>query len=157
MVSAVRAALAVLALSALLLAGCFGPTSTLDAYLRAAAGADPDRGWQYVAAGDYDGDKAAYIRDAEAADWSALRWSAPRVLHEVDGFFAAQVTLDSSAASVPDFLIARHILAGVCRDGEPIGLGAWYSGADDQLAAGKVVTSQSECNAAFIGDAAYEN
>ena len=156
MVSAVRANLALLAMS-VVLAGCYGPTSALDAYLRAAAGADPDRGWQYVAAGDYAGDKAAYIRDAEAADWNSLRWSDPRVLQEVDGFFEAQVTLDSAEASVPDFLIARHILAGVCRDGQPIGLGAWYSSTDGQLAATKLVTSQSECNAAFIGDAAYDN
>jgi hypothetical protein len=157
MVSAVRAALAVLALNALVLAGCFGPTSTLEAYLRAAAGAEAERGWQYVAAGAYDGDKAAYIRDAQAADWSSLRWSNARLLHETDGSFAAQVTLDSSAASVPDFLIARHILAGVCRDGAPVGLGAWYSSEDGQLAATKVVPAQSDCNAAFIGDAAYEN
>lgn len=146
-----------LALVAVLLAGCYGPTSALDSYLRAAAGADADRGWQYIAGGDYGGDKAAYIRDAEAADWSSLRWSDARVLAETDGSFAAQVTLDSSAASVPDFLIARHILAGVCRDGEPVGLGAWYSSEDGRLAANKVVPAQSDCNAAFIGDAAYEN
>ena len=146
-----------LALVAVLLAGCYGPTSALDSYLRAAVGGAADRGWQYIAGGDYGGDKAAYIRDAEAADWSSLRWSDARVLAETDDSFAAQVTLDSSPASVPDFLIARHILAGVCRDGEPVGLGAWYSSEDGRLAANKVVPAQSDCNAAFIGDAAYEN
>jgi hypothetical protein len=147
-----------LALIAVLLAGCYGPTSALDSYLRAAAGGDPDRGWRYIAAGTYDGDEAAYIRDAQAADWSSLRWSDPRILNETDGFFAAQVTLDSSPASVPDFLIVRHILAGVCRDGQPVGLGAWYSGdAEHGLYANKVVPAQSACNAAFVEDAAYEN
>jgi hypothetical protein len=146
-----------LALVAVLLAGCYGPTSALDSYLRAAAGGAADRGWQYIAGGDYDGDKAAYLRDAEAADWSSLRWSDARVLAETDGFFAAQVTLDSSPASVPDFLISRHILAGICRDGQPVGLGAWYSGAADHgLVANKVVPSQSACNAAFVEDAASE-
>ena len=56
-----------------------------------------------------------------------------------------------------DFLTARHLLAGACGDGEPVGLGAWYSSEDGRLAANKVVPAQSDCNAAFIGGAAYEN
>jgi hypothetical protein len=146
-----------LVLVALLLAGCYGPTSTFDAYLRAAAGGEPDRGWHYLADGAYGGDEAAYLRDAAAADWSRFRWSNATIFSETDGFFAVQVDLQSPADSVPDFLIAAHILNGICRDGQPVGLGAWYNGQPQNgLTPSKLSGEQTECNGRFIGDAAFK-
>lgn len=138
------------------------PGGRLDAYLRAVAGAEPDRGWHLL--GDltrelsYGNDSAQYLRDAEAADWSAFRWSSAEVLWTDDGWANVQAGLVSDPTSVPAFLIQRRIIHGVC-GGRPIGIGVFMDVrflGNDGFGSGGLSGGQMGCNARFIGDAAYD-
>lgn len=147
-----------------LLSACSGaPDNHLARYLRAAAGADEDRGWQYLGASRdsaYGGHRERYVAEAAAADWDAMQWSALPVVWEDDGVSKAEVWLESPPDTVPPFLIERGLVHGVCRGSRPgFGLGAyvlspWFGQAD--MGGGGLNGSTMECNSKFIGDAAFE-
>ncbi|HEV8252449.1 MAG TPA: hypothetical protein VGQ66_03625 [Candidatus Limnocylindria bacterium] len=154
-----------IATAALGLSGCLAspPQDRLEGYLRAVAGGEPDRGWQYLAEATreiaYQSDKAAYVADAAAADWEAFRWSPPTVLYADDGFSYVSVRLTSGAASVPRFLIARWLLNGICEGNtfEPVGLAVMLRDSGESgIAAGGWTGSQVRCNRRFVGDAFEE-
>jgi hypothetical protein len=151
-----------LALIAVLLAGCAAPASVLDAYLRAAAGGEADRGWHYlgeIARQSYDDDIAAYLRDVNAADWVDFRWKSSTVSWSDDGFTEVHAAVPSGPASVPGFLLVHHILSGDCPTGEPIGVLVFHDGRPfhGEINAGGLSGGQMACNSEFIGDAAYED
>ena len=160
----VRRAIALAMTAAVVLAGCaVAPDSRLEAYLRAAAGGEADRGWSYLDETTrqlgYDGDEEQYRADAVAADWSALRWSGATVVWTDDGLSDVEVRLLSPATSVPAFLIARRILSGLCEGGHAVGLSAFVNGrlfGDGRLGGGGLTGSQVRCNSLFIGDAAFD-
>ncbi len=92
-------ALAVGLALAMMLAGCGRAADRqLEAFLRAASGGEEDRGWHYLDATTreigYADDQAAYVADAEAADWEAFEWTDAKVLWVDDGFAHVQVTVD---------------------------------------------------------------
>jgi hypothetical protein len=138
-----------------------GPEDRFEAYLRAVAGGEPDRGWHYLTDDTrdvgYQNDQSVYLRDAAAADWTAFRWSDAAVVWTDDGFAAVEVNLLSSPSSVPAFLIAKKIVRGVCAgdDQQPIGVGVY---ADDRLlgsggfGAGGLSGTQIACNGHFRGE-----
>lgn len=133
------------------------PTDYLDHYLRAAAGAEADRGWHYLHPATreigYANDKARYLADAEAADWSALRWSPPTVAFSDDGIAHLEVLLLSPPSSVPPFLITNRVLSGMCAGTQPIGLAAGVSGgpfADGRVGGYALSGYQMACNEQFI-------
>lgn len=149
------------------LSGCTGggPAGQLNAYLEAAAGAEPDRGWQHLSEATrevgYGNDEEQYIRDAAAADWSAFQWSPAVVAWEDDGFSRVELDLLSGPASVPAFLLANRVLNGRCEgdDFQPIGLLAFVDGrpfGSPGLGGGGWTGSQLDCNGRFIGDAAFD-
>lgn len=119
--------------------------------------------WQYLdpitRQRGYGNDRSAYLRDAAAADWSALRWTDATVVWVDDGFASVQVGLDSPPSSVPAFLIQHHVVHGVCGAADrPFGLGAYldvHPFADAQLGGGALAGSTVRCNRAFIGAAPY--
>ena len=134
------------------------PTGRLDAYLRAAAGADADRGWRFLdtwTQAEFDGDRARYVAEASAADWSAFHWSNPRVGFVDDGVAHVSVELDSDPSTVPTFLFERRIVHGICSDpggGHAVGayvLVGMFSGSG--LGGGARAGSTLRCNAEFIG------
>ena len=148
---------------AVLLSGCAVAADTqLEAYLRAAAGAESDRGWQYLDefARDwgYADDQAAYVADAMAADWDSFEWSDAHVLWIDDGFAHVEVTLISAPSTVPPFLLEHALLHGICLgDGfAPAGLGAYVDtrpfGAGG-LGGGGTTGSGQRCNSQFTGEA----
>jgi hypothetical protein len=146
------------------LASCLGsdPALRLDAYLRAVAGAEADRGWSYlgehIQSEAYGGDQARYVADAEAADWSALRWTDPSVVQENDGAVLVEVQLESDVDSVPDFLLEKRILHGMCR-GLAYGLGAITGDTllgSTRIGGGGLSGTQMRCDAQFIGPEAYQ-
>ena len=118
---------------------------------------DADRGWHLVANwvrdDAYGGDLEAYLADVEAADWSLLHLDTPVDAWADEGFVEVRVNLLSDPATVPRFLLARHIVHGVCNSGgRPLAIGAYenrrpFSG--DGFAAGGLTGSQTRCNAAF--------
>ncbi|MEX2136987.1 MAG: hypothetical protein WEB29_08595 [Chloroflexota bacterium] len=115
-----------------MLSGCaVAADNQLEAYLRAAAGAERDRGWHYLNefARDlgYANDQAAYVADATAADWDYFEWSDAHILWIDDGFAQVRLTLVSAPATVPPLLLQHALLHGICRgeDFSPAGLGAF--------------------------------
>jgi hypothetical protein len=151
----------------LVLASCaVSPAHRFDAFLRAAAGGESDRGWSYIGETtrerSYGDDLPAFVSDAKAADWSGFEWSEPTVVWEDDGFAAVEVMLLSDVDTVPDFLVARGLVGGRCGDGgmRPIGLGTFVDSrvfGTGRLGAGARTGSQMMCNSHFIGEAAFED
>lgn len=133
------------------------PTDYLDRYLRAAAGAEADRGWDYLHSATreiaYANDQARYLADAEAADWSALRWSPPTVAFTDDGIAQVEVRLLSPPSLVPSFLITSGVLSGRCAGTQPIGLAGGVIGglfADGRLGGNALSGYQMACNERFM-------
>lgn len=161
----IRRATLLVASAILGLSGCLAasPESRLETYLRALAGAEADRGWHYLAESTreagYGNEQDPYFDDVAAADWPAFRWAPATVWFSDDGFSYVTVRLLSPPESVPQFLIARWLLNGVC-DGDgfdPVGLGVMLSDRDEHgIGAGGWSGSQIRCNRRFIGDAFEE-
>jgi hypothetical protein len=155
-------AFAVLAFVALSLPGCLGslPETRMEAYLSAAAGARPDRGWSFlddlVRERGYGNDQSRYTREAAAADWVEFRWADSRVVWTDHGVSLVEVDLLSASSTVPAFLLEKRILNGRCRGNQPYGLGAYAPSGYDVLSGGGLSGTQMRCDAQFIGDAAYQ-
>jgi len=143
------------------LAGCAtAGDAQLEAFLRAAAGAEEDRGWHYLdqttRERSYADDPAAYKADAEAADWSSFEWDDATVLWTDDGFAHARVTVTSTPLAVPSFLFEHGLLHGICLgdDFQPDGLGAFVDVrpfSDGGLGGGGTTGSVRRCNNRFLG------
>ena len=162
MKSPIAPALAILVglgvIGAVALTSAPGPEDRFEAYLRAVAGGEADRGWHYLGRDTqqlgYENDQSLYLRDAAAADWTAFRWAGADVVLTDDGVAEVQVKLRSPASSVPAFLIARRLVYGVCAadGGAPVAVGVF---ADDrflgpgELGGGALSGSQMICNARF--------
>lgn len=118
---------------------------------------DADRGWHLVAdwvrEDTYGGDLDAYLADVTAADWDALRLETPIDAWSDDGFVEVTANLLSAPDTVPQFLLARHIVHGTCSPGgRPVGIGAYENRRPfrtDGFGAGGLTGSQTRCNAAF--------
>jgi hypothetical protein len=139
------------------------PADVLDRYLRAAAGAEPDRGWGYLPPitrrRSYGNDAEAYVRAADAVDWAAFRWSEARTVWNDDGISLVEVEVLSPIASVPTFLLESRILNGRCRGSQPYGLGTYVPVVPwraPTVGGGGLSGSQMQCDARFIGDMAYQ-
>lgn len=147
-----------------MLAGCArAGDAQLEAFLRAAAGAEADRGWHYLDPTTreigYADDQAAYVADAEAADWDAFAWTDAKVLWVDDGFAHVRITL-TSGSTVPPFLLEHAVLHGICEGDafEPTGIGAFVDTrpfSEGGLGGGGTTGSQRRCNNQFIGNAGY--
>jgi hypothetical protein len=161
-----RASAIVVALSlalTVMLAGCArAADSQLTAFLRAAAGAEEDRGWHYLFESTrergYGDDKAAFIADAKAADWDAFEWTDAKVLWTDDSFAHVRVTVTSAPSTVPAFLLGHALLHGICLGDalEPDGLGAFVDTrpfGEGGLGGGGTTGSVARCNNQFIGQA----
>ena len=156
----------VLVAFAIVLAACAGlaPETRLEAYLRAAAGGEEDRGWHFIdetiREESYANDRDSYVRNAEAANWEELRWTDASIIWIDDGFASVEVELLSTPSTVPAFLIANGFLHGVCKGGtQPMGLGAFVDARPlgaGTLSAGGLTGSQVACNSRFIGADAYD-
>jgi hypothetical protein len=156
----------IVVLTALALAACTptpqSPEARFDAYLNAAAGGDEDRGWSYlddvVRELSYDNDPAAYIQEAENADWDGFRWDRPEVVWTDDGIANVQARVLSTPGSVPAFLILNGIVHGVCEAGDAsfaIGVFTSENAFELELGGGGMTGSQKDCNSRFVGDASY--
>ena len=138
-----------------------GPEDRFEAYLRAVAGGEPDRGWHYLGRetqqGGYENDQSLYLRDAASADWTAFRWARAAVLFTDDGFAVVHVKLLSPPSSVPAFLLAKELVYGVCAadDGVPVGVGVSVDSrllGPGGLGGGPLAGSGLKCNRRFTNE-----
>ncbi|MEO6295145.1 MAG: hypothetical protein ABIP01_04325 [Candidatus Limnocylindria bacterium] len=140
------------------------PANRFDDWLRAAAGGEEDRGWQYLGVDTHDtsyhGDRHAYLEEARAADWSQFEWDEPEVRWTDDGFAHVEAGLLSTGSSVPRFVIDRQLIHGICDHSRPVGIGVFedrrlfHAGG---LGGGGVTGSGAECNALFTGEVLPED
>jgi hypothetical protein len=92
----------------------------VDRWLQAMAGADADRGWNYLSAElqaeAYGGDESLYVAEVKAVDWEAVRWGQTLGRTTDYGFVFNYTPMLSDPRTLPRFLHERHLVAASCAD-----------------------------------------
>jgi hypothetical protein len=92
----------------------------VDRWLQAMAGADADRGWNYLStelqAQAYGGDKSLYLSEVRAVDWRTVRWGQTQGRTTDYGFVFNYTPTLSDPRTLPRFLHERHLVAASCAD-----------------------------------------
>lgn len=126
-----------------------------SAWIAEARDGDNEWGWDLLsseAQSAYDGDRDAYFADMAAADWAALDLGPPVEMWSEDGFVNVEAELRSDPATVPEFLLDRRIVHGVCDGAQPRAIGVFEDRRPLQRSkfhGGGHTGGQVRCNAAF--------
>ena len=118
------------ALLTALLAGCDTPDSASAAaerWLRAAAGAEEDRGWAMldpnIRFGVFEDDPTEYVEAASNVDWDAVSWTVETARSIGSGQVSVMVALDDGGSeALTAFIRERHLAFPWCRGDELVGL-----------------------------------
>ncbi|MEX1155752.1 MAG: hypothetical protein WED12_01190 [Chloroflexota bacterium] len=91
----------------------------VDRWLQAMAGADADRGWEFLSvelqAEAFGGDESLYLAEVQAVDWKAVRWGQTHGRTD-EGFWGGRTPLLSDPRTLPRFLLERDLVAASCGD-----------------------------------------
>jgi hypothetical protein len=131
----------------------------VDRWLQAMAGADADRGWNYLStelqAEAYGGDESLYLAEVKAVDWEAVRWGQTQGRTTDYGFVFNYTPMLSDPRTLPRFLHERHLVAASCADRAANEIftnvpSAWFR--TPRLAAVQSAGSAGDCEELFYAD-----